>query len=254
MCQPTNNNNKRKRQDSTTSTGSGGSSNSSTQGTKFNDSKIRKIFMSSLPVRMLKQPLQDENPEKALTTLLAKQDVKIHMQPYDTLVEKKQFFQPVTEEEIDSYKNDVVTAVRNEDLDQLRALYTKGRKLKCSNKYGESLLHLACRRNMVNVTKLLVKEANVPFAVCDDYGRTPLHDACWTPEPNFELIDFILEDCPDLLYIKDKRGATALSYIKRDKWNAWNQYLQGKSIQFLLPRHAESSLLKNNVVEVKKEQ
>jgi ankyrin repeat protein len=146
------------------------------------------------------------------------------------------FFHAPTQAEIDAYDHDVLAAVRTQNMDTLKQYHAAGRPLKCSNKFGESLLHMACRKGMLDVTTFLVKDAQVPFAVCDDYGRTPLHDACWAHTTNFELIDLILSECPDLLYIQDKRGNTPLSYLRKDKWAAWNQYLNSKPAEFFKPR------------------
>jgi hypothetical protein len=33
----------------------------------------------------------------------------------------------------------------------------------------------------------LLEECKLCVNISDDFGRTPLHDACWTAEPNFEV-------------------------------------------------------------------
>ena len=114
-------------------------------------------------------------------------------------------------------------------METLRVFLKQGRPLKCSNQFGESLLHLACRKGLVSVVKFLLVDAGVPANVRDDMGRSPLHDAFWTPTPNFELVDVILQQCPDLLLICDKRGHPPLAYTRKDHWNVWNQYLQSRS-------------------------
>jgi ankyrin repeat protein len=214
---------------------------SSTDAPTGRPSKMPRILMSALPDRMLvnkKQTSQQKqpqaSPEETLFNTLGESSVKVDIQSYSSLLDA--FFHPPTAEEIDAYKHDVIMAIRTQDLDTLRQFHAAGRPLKCSNKFGESLLHMACRKGFLGVTKVLVQEAKVPLAVCDDYGRTPLHDACWAHTTNFELIDLILEECPDLLYIQDKRGSTPLSYLRRDKWTEWNTYLSNKSADVLKPR------------------
>lgn len=194
--------------------------------------KRMRILMSSLPDRMLKTAAaipQECSPD----SIVAKYQPQVSLHSYNTVPD---FFHAPTQAEIDAYDHDVLAAIRTQDMDTLKQYHAQGRPLKCSNKFGESLLHMACRKGMLQVTTFLVKDAQVPFAVCDDYGRTPLHDACWAHTTNFELIDLILTDCPDLLYIKDKRGNTPLSYLRKDKWAAWNQYLNSKPADFFKPR------------------
>ena len=192
--------------------------------------KRMRILMSSLPDRMLKTAAdtQECSPD---STIAKYQQVTI--QSYSNVTD---FFHAPTQAEIDAYDHDVIAAIRTQNMETLKQYHAQGRPLKCSNKFGESLLHMACRKGMLEVTTFLVKEAQVPFAVCDDYGRTPLHDACWAHTTNFELIDLILSECPDLLYIQDKRGSTPLSYLRKDKWAAWNKYLNSKPAEFFKPR------------------
>ena len=135
------------------------------------------------------------------------------------------FFAEPTEEETNAYGHDVLTAIRTRDIQKLREFHESGRPLKCSNQFGESLLHLACRRGFVDVAAFLIQEAGVTVQVRDDYGRTPLHDACWTCEPNFDLMELIMSACPDLLFMSDRRGNTPLDYARREHWKAYNKFL-----------------------------
>jgi len=81
----------------------------------------------------------------------------------------------------------------------------------------------------VKVVKLLVLEFHVRVDVRDDYGRTPLHDACWTTTPNFELMDVLVEAVdPRLLLAEDVRGHTPFDYARREHWNEWLQFLKDR--------------------------
>ncbi|CAB9500121.1 ANK [Seminavis robusta] len=201
------------------------SSSGDSFGTCTSRKKIRCI-MSELPERMHKQPLdQERRPDDTLQSLTS---AGVPYYAFDSQ-SLAGFFYPPTAKEIKAYDHTVLNAVRQQDYGTLRALYSQGRPLKCSNAFGESLLHLACRKGMYQMTRFLVDECHVPLRICDDFGRTPLADACWTAEPNFDLIDFILEREPDLLFIKDRRGSTPLGYVRRPQWKLWNQYLQSKS-------------------------
>ncbi len=84
---------------------------------------------------------------------------------------------------------------------------------------------MICRRADFELLKLFV-EYGCSLQVCDDFGRTPLHDACWTSKPNFEIIDMILTKDRRLMNIVDCRGSSPLSYVKREHWNDWVQFFE----------------------------
>lgn len=146
------------------------------------------------------------------------------------------FFEEPTQEEIDAYDHDILNAVRDCDMGAIQRFHNEGRPLKCSNKFGESILHLACRKGKVDVVKFLLQKASVPCQVRDDYGRNPLHDAFWNPSPNYEVIDLLIGKCPDLLYIKDRRGFTPLTYARKEHWDKLKSYLSHKTPEDLAPR------------------
>lgn len=134
-------------------------------------------------------------------------------------------FLKTTDEHLASYELDIIQAVRKNDIEYLRAARDNGKSLQCCNVFGESICHLACRRSSVDLVSYLVTEGKVSLNVRDDYGRTPLHDACWKMDPNFELVDLILDLEPELLLIADKRGHSPLDYCRREHWGAWVIYL-----------------------------
>jgi hypothetical protein len=196
--------------------------------------RIRTI-LSSLPHRL--QASDDENdtqtgetsPQEYLMEILKSKGSVITI---SSSLEVEGFFAAPTEEEISAYGHDVLAAVRTRDIKKLREYHRNGRPLKCSNKFGESLLHLACRRGFVDVVTFLIKEAGVTVRVIDDYGRTPLHDVCWTCEPNFELFELIMTACTDLLFMKDRRGHTPLDYARREHWGAYVKFLDERQELF----------------------
>ena len=119
--------------------------------------------------------------------------------------------------------------VRNNDLAGLRMAH-KGSSntyttLQTSNRFGESLLHIACRRGYDDIARYLLDEAGVTPWVRDDFGRTPCHDACWTATPNLALMDLLVQRCPEMLLMSDKRGSTPLDYVRKDNWDVWRQFL-----------------------------
>jgi hypothetical protein len=82
----------------------------------------------------------------------------------------------------------------------------------------------------------IFKDAGCSLQVTDDFGRTPLHDACWTAEPNFETVDMILSTDERMLHIVDCRGSPPLSYVKRDHWAQWVAFFQARADTYWPPR------------------
>jgi ankyrin repeat protein len=114
---------------------------------------------------------------------------------------------------------ELVKAIRDQNVPLLRQFYESGRMLQSNNRFVESLLHMACRRGYTDVVRfLIITEADVSLRIKDDYGRTPLHDACCSASPNFELTELIIEHDPDLLIIEDGRGHSPFSYARRSHW------------------------------------
>ena len=72
---------------------------------------------------------------------------------------------------------------------------------------------------------LLSPEVDLNVRVRDDYGRTPLHDACWNPEPQLEICTLLLQRDPSLFLVADARGFTPFQYARKSDWNVWRQFL-----------------------------
>lgn len=125
--------------------------------------------------------------------------------------------------------------MRNANIKRLRELKEQGLRYSCTsfkpslltylsmsacNQFGESLIHLACRRADLDTVRYLLENGANPLAV-DDFGRTPLHDACWRVDPRFDIIVYLLQCEPNLLRCQDVRGALALSYVIEENWLAY---------------------------------
>jgi hypothetical protein len=192
-------------------------------------SKISRIC-SSLPARMSEHD-SDRNPQQHLMGIIDSHGVGVEIK--DAL-HIQDFFSEYSEDELNGYNSEVLNAIRNQDIAKLKELHESGRPLNCSNTFGESLIHMACRRGFFDVVSFLVHEAKVPVQVRDDYGRTILHDAAWTCEPDFQLVELILTECPDLLYMRDRRGDTPLAYARKSHWPAWNKFLS-ENVHLIFP-------------------
>ena len=204
------------------------------QGMAMNVVPPRKVVrvMSALPSRMIPSD-SSCNPQELLATILSKDGIASDVYSIDRL--PLNFFEASKEEEVNAYGFDVIRAIRESDIETLRSFLQQGRPLKCSNQFGESLLHLACRKGLVQVVEFLIHEAGVPLRVVDDVGRSPMHDAFWTCEPNFALVDLLVRKCPDLLYVSDKRGHTPLAYARRNHWGKWSEYIHSRGASMLAP-------------------
>lgn len=126
-----------------------------------------------------------------------------------------------------SYGLHVIALVKCGDAEGLRKALASGLSSNPANNHGESLLHMICRRGDTGLLSVML-ELGCDIQVTDDYCRTQLHDACWASEPAFELVDKLLERDIRLFYMTDCRGALPLSYVRKEHWSQWLQYLESK--------------------------
>jgi Ankyrin repeat len=173
---------------------------------------------------------------------------------YHQASELTNFFVPLTSAALEAYTADLTRAVHQQDVAALRRWHAERQESPpglatspgaasgetqslwhAGNKFGETIVHAACRRGSIPVLSFLLSHG-APLQVCCDAYRTPLHDACWTstdhPGP---LLDLILDACPDLLYILDARGFTPLQYVPRAQWSVWTDYLTRRGAPRLRP-------------------
>lgn len=151
-----------------------------------------------------------------------------------------EFFLPVTPAMTVGYDMELVTAVRQQNVAKLEQIANTRTSIQCCNRFGESIVHTACRTGSVPVLECLMKHG-VSLRVRCDAGRTPLHDACWTANVNFDLIRLLVQHCPDFLYITDQHGFSPLAYfekIRPEMWKLWNHFLLDHH-DLLLPRTLE---------------
>ena len=136
-------------------------------------------------------------------------------------------FQKPSEDDIAAYDLETVKAIRSNNLDQLRQLWCSGKSMNACNQFGESVLHMACRRGYSKIVEFLLREVKVRTDRCDDFGRNPFHDALWTSVPNFDVVDLLIEYAnPALLLLEDVRGNTPFAYARRDHSEQWISFLE----------------------------
>ena len=59
-----------------------------------------------------------------------------------------------------------------------------------------------------------------------------MHDACWRANPSFDTVQLILDSDIHLLQLLDCRGAAPLSYVKKDNYKIWIEFLRDKLDRF----------------------
>jgi ankyrin repeat protein len=80
------------------------------------------------------------------------------------------FNQPTTYQQA-CYGAKVADVIRQGDVKTLRAMMLGGMSPNPCNVYGESLVHMTCRRGNDDLLRVLIA-AGVNLQVSDDYGRT----------------------------------------------------------------------------------
>ena len=175
------------------------------------------------------------NPDKLVKTLLTAADCKaIH---YGT-PEMEDFFQfdksaknlnekmNISQARKDAFQDkDVIKAIQEGDVVKLNVLLEAGKSMDGCNQFGESFLHIACRRGYAKTVEFLVKKARLSLRICDDHGRTPMHSACWSIKPQFKIVKLLMEVEPTLFLISDQRGHTPLMYLKSSVWGDWCTFI-----------------------------
>lgn len=137
------------------------------------------------------------------------------------------YFPTITEEQMSRYSMAVVNLARANNVEGLQAYCKEHSKesLDCFNRFGEGLLNMACRRGFCRMVHLLLEEIQLQVRIRDDYGRTPVHDACWNPEPQLEICQWLLQHDPSLFLVADKRGYTPFQYARQSDWKVWREFL-----------------------------
>jgi len=167
-------------------------------------------------------PFADTNPVEFLKKIVESHGYSSKAVPSLSI---KNFFEEITPEHIAGYDTEITEAVRTENLPLLRQLRSQGRMMQCCNRFGESIMHMACRRGYVHIVKFLMEECGSSIRLRDDFGRTPLHDACWTAEVEYDVVALLIQAEPHLILTCDKRGHTPLDYVRRENWGGWCRFL-----------------------------
>lgn len=139
---------------------------------------------------------------------------------------KSAYHNKPTKLQIASHSLHLVELIRNRNVSSLAEILKSGMiSPNPCNQFGESLLHMVCRRGDAELLQVFV-DAGCSLQVTDNRGRTPLHDACWAAEPALETVKILLELDPFLVQMVDSRGTAPLSYVRRAHWPVWIAFLE----------------------------
>jgi len=138
-----------------------------------------------------------------------------------------------------SYGSAISKAIRGSDGIAVRKMMDCGLSPNPCNNFGESLIHMVCRRGDAKLLRILL-EAGCSLQVTDDYGRTPLHDACWRADPSFETVQLILDSDKHLVQLLDCRGSAPLQYVKPENYARWIEFIESKLDRFWPARDVAS--------------
>jgi hypothetical protein len=172
----------------------------------------RSPFSQSTPQQYLEAALNDRgySIEKfsALNTGYYREPTPLQMASYDVQVLKM-----------------IVLQVHYSQGTGLHEVLSCGISPDACNKYGESLLHRVCKAGNSKLLNVFLEHgASVQFA--NDYGRTPLHEVCSATRPCFDAFEQVLKRDLHLIFLTDVRGATALSYIRKEHYDPWIRRLE----------------------------
>ena len=137
------------------------------------------------------------------------------------------YYNTPTQLQLASYGVYVLGILRDGNTEAVQEVLNLGLSSNACNLHGESIVHKVCRQSDILMLDVLL-QAKCDVRVSDENGRTPLHFACWATEPNFPLIEKLLERDKQMLYMMDSRGHLPLSYILKHHWSQWLQFLQSK--------------------------
>ena len=162
-------------------------------------------------------------PHDVLKTILSVDIVAYPAKMWDA------YFMLSKAKNVEAHTKEMEQAIRDEDFTELRTMIKGGRTLQTCNKHGESIVHLACRRSSDELLRFLMKEGDVSVRIRDDCGRSPLHDTCWSYNDRFDIFKTLVENSPELLFIKDFRDFGPFDYIPKPKWGEWCSFLEGNA-------------------------
>lgn len=174
---------------------------------------------------ILRKVPRDTHPEDFLHEILRERGYSTEM----VSGKGSEFHRPPAPDQVAAYDKAILRAVLDEDEATLEGMRATGRRMDACNRFGDSVLHMACRRGRVGTLRYLLRVCGpTGLVLSDDFGRTVMHDACWTPTPRFDIASELLDVDTRLLRVVDKRGSSPLQYVPRDQWPQWCAYFESR--------------------------
>jgi ankyrin repeat protein len=172
-------------------------------------------------------PVSEKHPQEFLEELLTERGITF--QRYRTL--ETAYRNKPTDLQLASYERYLVVLILTNNINELHKLIACGISPNACNQFGESIVHMVCRKNKLDMLNILL-QAGANMQVSDDYGRTPLHDAFWAKEPAIEIVQTILARDPTMLFLADARGTLPMGYMKREHYSVWNEFWKNNVDKF----------------------
>ena len=162
------------------------------------------------------------NPQDYLDKILKKRGYSTKQ--YTTL--GTAYHQAPTDFQLASFDGQVLKMIlcRLKDTDTFRNTLASGISPNACNKFGESFIHKVCRRGDDEFLEIFL-ECGAEIRIADDYGRTPMHDACWSVKPAFKVIETLMQQDIRLFYLTDANGALPLSYVRKESHSVYIEFL-----------------------------
>jgi ankyrin repeat protein len=131
--------------------------------------------------------------------------------------------------------------VLDKDAHALLDMLTCGISPNACNKFGESLLHRVCKFGQDKLLQVFL-ECGADIQISDGTGRTPMHEVCRRPRPSFRTFELLLQQDARLIHMQDSAGATPLSFIRADQYDAWIAFLASILDTYWKPRDASTGV------------
>eukprot|EP01038_Epipyxis_sp_PR26KG_P013338 gene13338-17890_t len=190
--------------------------------TKNETLNVEVHYVQSSLMKLLDGPFGKSTPippEQFFVKLLSSRGYK-----FDVVI-SSQYKKIPTQKQMNDYNNQLVWAVRTSNLEQVKKLHSEhGMSMSACNKFSESIVHMACRRSNFEIVEYLLQNG-ADISIVDDYGRNPLHDACWRTDPRFDIVSLLLDKDLNILRYVDRHGCIPLRYVKEEHWIQWCGFL-----------------------------
>lgn len=127
------------------------------------------------------------------------------------------------------YQSWILDLIARNDKAAFKLLLECGLVNNPSNYFGSTAAHFAAKHGRIDILKLMIKYG-CDIRIADEHGKTPLHSACigrpGNQKTNFDMIEFIAKVDIRLFHLADTKGNVPLSYIPRNQWGMYNEFIE----------------------------